>query len=71
MVLHILKISVATATHNFIAAAVAQWVRAIALQVEGWVFESEPRQTLVVKTGIDSSTDKRSALGVSVTGPRR
>ena len=36
MVLHILKISVATATHNVIAAAVAQWVRAIALQAEGW-----------------------------------
>ena len=28
-----------------ITAAVAQWVRAFALQAEGWVFESQPRQT--------------------------
>ena len=35
------------------------------------VFESQPRQTLVVKTGTDSSTAKRSAISVSVTGPRR
>ena len=26
-------------------AAVAQWVRALAPQAEGWVFESNPRQT--------------------------
>ena len=26
-------------------AAVAQWVRALAPQAEGWVFESGPRQT--------------------------
>ena len=26
-------------------AAVSQWVRALALQAEGWVFESQPRQT--------------------------
>ena len=25
--------------------AVAQWVRAFAPQAEGWVFESQPRQT--------------------------
>ena len=50
----------------------AQWVRAFALQVQGCVFESQPpQQTLVVKTGSDSSTAKRSAIGVSVTGPRR
>ena len=30
------------------------------------VLESQPRQTLVVKTGSDSSTAKRSAKGVSV-----
>ena len=24
----------------------AQWVRAFALQAKGWVFESQPRQTL-------------------------
>ena len=46
-------------------------VRAFASQVEGWVFESQPGQTLVVKTGIDSSTAKSSAIGLSVTGPRR
>ena len=43
-----------------------------ALQAEGWVLESQPRQTQVVKTGSDSSTTKRSAIiGVSVTCPRR
>ena len=47
---------------------VAQWVRVLALQVEGWVFESLLRRTLVVKTGSDSSTAKRSAIGVSVLG---
>ena len=26
-------------------AAVAKWVRAFALQAEGWVFESQPQQT--------------------------
>ena len=30
-----------------------------------------PRQTLVLKTGGDSSTAKRSAIAASVTGPRR
>ena len=30
---------------NNTAAAVAQWVRAFAPQAEGWVFESQPRQT--------------------------
>ena len=48
--------------------AMAQWVRAFALQAEGLVFESLLRQTLVVKTGSDSSTAKRSADDVSVTG---
>ena len=49
----------------------AQWVRTYNLQSEGWLFKSQPRQTLVVKTGSDSSTAKRSELGVSVTGPQR
>ena len=42
-------------------------------QAEGWVFESESqsRQTQVVKTCSDSSTAKRSAIGVSVMDPRR
>ena len=50
----------------------AQWVRALALQAESLVCESQSRQTQVVKTGSDSLTAKRSALGVSVsvTGPR-
>ena len=43
---------------------------AFASQAEGWVFESLPLQTEVVKTGGDSSTAKHSAIGVSVTGPR-
>ena len=46
-------------------------VRAFAPQAVGWVFESQPRQTLVVGTGSDSSIAKRSAIGVSLTGPRR
>ena len=52
-------------------ATVAQMVRALAPQAEGWVFESQTRHTKVVKTGSDSSIAKRSAIGVSVTGPRR
>ena len=35
-----------------------------------WMFESQSRKTQVVKTGSDSSTAKRSAIGVSVTGSR-
>ena len=31
--------------HYTLTAAVAQWVRAFALQAEGCVFESQPRQT--------------------------
>ena len=53
------------------AAAVVQWVRAFDQQLEDWVFESQLRQTKVVETSSDSSTVKRSALGMSVTGPRR
>ena len=33
---------------------------------EGWVFESQPQQTQVVKVGSDSSTANRSATVVSV-----
>ena len=43
----------------------------IASQAEGWVFEFQLRQTLVVKTGSDSSTVQCSVIGVRVTGPRR
>ena len=35
------------------------------------VFESQSRQTLVIKTGCDSSTAKRLKIGVNVTGSRR
>ena len=38
---------------------------------ESWVFESQSRQTQVEKTGTDSSPAKCSAMGVSVTSPRR
>ena len=38
----------------------------MAPQAEGWLFESQPRQTYVVKTASDSSTAKRPAIGVSV-----
>ena len=48
----------------------AQWVRELVPQVEVWVFESQPQRTYVVKAGSDSSTAKRSAIGVSVTDPR-
>ena len=54
-----------------IATAVAQWVRAFDPPAEGWMFGSQPPQTQVAKTGRHSSTAKRSALGVSVKGPRR
>ena len=49
----------------------AQTVRAFAQHAEGWVFESQPRQNQVVYTGSNSSTVKRSAIGVSVTCPQR
>ena len=54
---------------NKATAAVAQSVRALAPQAESWVFR--PMSKKVVKTGSDSSTAKRSQIGVSVTGPRR
>ena len=50
---------------------VMQWVGALAMQAEGWLFESQPRQTYVENKGSDSSNAKRSAIGVSVTDPRR
>ena len=52
-------------------AAVAQSNSAFAPEAEGWVFESQSRQTEVVITGSDISTGKRSAIGVSVTGSRK
>ena len=45
----------------------AQWDRAFALQAEGWVFESQPRPSLVVKTSNNCFTANCSAKGVSVT----
>ena len=50
--------------------AVAQWVKALDLQAEGWVFEFQLRKTTVVKTGKDSPTAKRLAIDISVMGPR-
>ena len=44
-------------------AVVSQWVRAFTPQADGWMFEPQPRQTLVVKTGSDKSTAKRPAVG--------
>ena len=44
--------------------------KSVRLACQGWVYESKVRQTYVGKTGIDSSPVKRSATGVSVTGPR-
>ena len=35
------------------------------------LFESKPSKAYVVRIGNDSFTAKRSATGVSVTGPRR
>ena len=49
----------------------AQWVPVFAPQAEGWVFESQSRQTLVGSTGSDSFTAKRSARGVGAIGPIR
>ena len=49
----------------------AHWVRSLAPQAEGFVFECQPRHTLVVKTVSDSPAAKRSAIGMSVTGSRR
>ena len=43
---------------------VAQRVRAFASRAEGLVFEFQPQETQVVKAGSDSSTAKRSAIGV-------
>ena len=53
------------------AATMAQWVRAFVLQGDGWVFESQARQTLVVKIGSDSFIAKRSAIGIGVAGRLR
>ena len=50
---------------------VLESVKALTLHAEDWVYESEPRQTYVLKTGKDSSTAKRSSEGISYTGPWR
>ena len=51
--------------------AVARSDSAFAWHAEGWVSESQRRLTYVAKTGSYSSTAKRLATGVSVTGPPR
>ena len=40
--------------------------KSAASQAEGWVFESQPRRTYVVKSDSDSSTAKRSAIVLRV-----
>ena len=50
-------------------AAVAQSDRSLASHAKGPVYETQQRK--VVKSGSDSSTAKRSATGVSVTGLQR
>ena len=52
-------------------APVAQGALAFTSRAKGWMFEIQPRQNLVVKISRDSSTAKRSAIGVSVLGPWR
>ena len=53
-----------------LAAALAPSVRAFAPQAEIWVFESQPRPTLVVKSGSYRSTAKRLSIDASFTGSR-
>ena len=55
----------------YITAVMAQSVKAFTSQAEGWVFESKPRQTLVIKTGSNGSAAKYFAKGDSVMRPRR
>ena len=55
----------------YTVAAVVQWIRGFVPQAENLVFESQSQRISVVKTCSDSSIVKRSAIGVSVTGPRR
>lgn len=50
---------------------VLESVKELTLHDEDWVYESEPRQTYVLKTGKDSSTAKRSSEGINYTGPWR
>ena len=40
-----------------------------ASEAGGWLFESQLRQTYAVKTGNDSSTANRCAIGMNVMGP--
>ena len=51
----------------YVVMAVGHWVNASPSQAKGWEFESQTRQTEVIKTGSDSSTAKLSALGVWVS----
>ena len=60
-----------TCLSDFKPAVVAQCVRALVPQAEGWVLESQPRQIYVIKTASDNSTVKRLTIGVIVTGHRR
>ena len=44
-----MKFTYTSFVSNGITAAVAQWVGALTLQAEDWMFESQPRQTSVEK----------------------
>ena len=57
--MYITIVCVTSITTESAVATVLQSVRALAWHAKGWVFKSQPRQTLVVKTGNDSSNDKR------------
>ena len=68
------SIIVISATIIYIPSSAAEVTRSVInfySHADGWVFESQPRQTLVIKTGSDSSTTKRSATGVGVIDHRR
>ena len=54
-----------------LTAVVAQKVRALAPQSVRFGVRIPSAADIVVKTGSDSSTVKRSEIGVSVTIPRR
>ena len=48
------------------ATAVAQLNIAFATQAKGWLYESQPLQTLVVSTSSENSTGTRFTLGTGV-----
>ena len=57
-----------TSQEVIITAAVVQTARALVLHAEGWMFESQDRQPLVVKTGSNSSTARQQVRVSRVSG---